>query len=467
MIRLLNLIKNEYQKIFSKVGTYVMLVLILLIAVGFQILLTNTSEFYYSDWNSTEDQVRSDLNWYKSVNTDGDYDTTIALYEAMLQYEIYDADYWGPTQSWQGAALSSAYYDYYDRFTASKNYYTEEEQAAAKTAYDAIISSIEKNDYKLYYQALINAEGENGYYTEKYNYMLEHDIAPDSDDWRVAVLDDLIKNRDILNHYQNLSEEDLDDTYYNAKTAYEIDNYRLENNIAYCITDNLSDEDTYSVYSFSTMYWSNVYNGSNMITLVCIMVIVIAGGIIASEFSQGTIKFLLINPVTRRKIFFSKYLTLLSLTALLSAGMFVVNLLVSLITGSEGTSAVYLTYEGGKVVSSGVLGAIIIPYLFSLLEAIIIITLAFMISSILRSSAVSIGISVGVLLIGSTVTALLAELGQDWGRYLLFANTNLFSIIHKQSLFPHHSLTFAIVNIIAYMAVFLLTAYDGFTRKEV
>lgn len=146
---MLNLIKNEYQKIFSKVGTYVMLVLILLIAVGFQILLTNTSEFYYSDWNSTEDQVRSDLNWYKSVNTDGDYDTTIALYEAMLQYEIYDADYWGPTQSWQGAALSSAYYDYYDRFTASKNYYTEEEQAAAKTAYDAIISSIEKNDYKL------------------------------------------------------------------------------------------------------------------------------------------------------------------------------------------------------------------------------------------------------------------------------------------------------------------------------
>ena len=39
-----------------------------------------------------------------------------------------------------------------------------------------------------------------------------------------------------------------------------------------------------------------------LVTLLALVMIVAAGGITANEFSQGTVKFLLINPVRRGKI---------------------------------------------------------------------------------------------------------------------------------------------------------------------
>lgn len=470
---MLNLMRNEYQKIFTKKGTYVMLALIIIITAGFQILLNKVINNIDS-WSPGREQIENDLQWYKQAYSEDDSwgKQQTALYQAMLDLEVYDADYWGETQSWKGSALNTAYYQYYSIIYDTDDMgYSEKEKADAQITFDAIIESIKNNDYTTYYKTILDNSPEDSYTYQYYNTVLELGIVPDTDDWRANLVAGLISARMTLNNYQNIDEEDYDDEYYEAKETYEIINYRLANNIEYCVTDSTNEYDDFSgsesIYTFSSAYWSNMYNGSSMITLVTIMVIVIAGGIIASEFSQGTIKFLLLNPVKRGKIFFSKYFTLLTLTALLSAGIFGINLLTNLIFSAGGTNAVYLTYSAGKVVSESVLGLVIVPYLFSLVDAVVIITLAFMISSIMRSSAVSIGVSVGVLLVGNTATTILASMGLDWGRYLVFANTNLYSIIHGQSLFPHHSLTFAVINIIVYMVVFLLTAYDGFTRKEV
>ena len=68
---------------------------------------------------------------------------------------------------------------------------------------------------------------------------------------------------------------------------------------------------------------------------------------------------------------------------------------------------------------------------------------------------------------GNTIMLVLNQLKQDWGRYLIFANTDLASIMDGSSLFPSHTLTFAVTVIVAHMAVFLLTAWDGFTKKSV
>lgn len=476
---MLNLTRNEYQKIFTKKGTYVMLALILIIAAGFQILLNkviNQSSF----WTPSREDIENNLSWYKDIASGSEgadlasYNQDIAFYQAMLDLEVYDADYWGETQSWKGSALNIAYYQYYSVIHDTYGEgYSEQEKADAQGVFDAIIDSIKNNNYTSYCQIMVDNSSKDSYDYLFYSTILELGITPDEDDWRTDMVDDFIRAKLELDSYKNINEEDYDDAYYSAKETYEIINYRLANNIKYCVTDNTNADDYdmltggQSIYTFDSSYWSNVYNGSSMITLATIMAIVIAGGIIASEFSQGTIKFLLINPVKRSKIFFSKYLTLLTLTLLLSAGVLCINMLANLFSGADGVGAVYLTYSAGKVVSSSVFGLVIMPYLFSLIDALVIVTLAFMISSVMRSSAVSIGVSVGVLLVGNTATTILAAMGMDWGRYLIFANTNLYSIIHQQSMFPHHSLTFAVINIIAYMAVFLLTAYDGFTRKEV
>ena len=98
---------------------------------------------------------------------------------------------------------------------------------------------------------------------------------------------------------------------------------------------------------------------------------------------------------------------------------------------------------------------------------LVMMTMAFMISSLLRSSAVSIGIGVAALMGGSMLIQILAMLCCDWGRYILFANTDLNSIAQGNGIFPNQDLTSSIVILAVYMAVFLLTAYDGFTRREV
>ena len=106
-------------------------------------------------------------------------------------------------------------------------------------------------------------------------------------------------------------------------------------------------------------------------------------------------------------------------------------------------------------------------YLMKSVEMVVMSTLAFAISSLVRSTALAIGVSVFTMCIGSTVTQLLGQLGQDWARFLVFANTDLASISKGYSIFAQHSLTFAVGVLIAHMVVFLLTAWDGFTKRSV
>ena len=93
--------------------------------------------------------------------------------------------------------------------------------------------------------------------------------------------------------------------------------------------------------------------------------------------------------------------------------------------------------------------------------------LAFMISSLMRSSAVAIGIGVASLLGGTMISSMLAQYGFDWGRYLIFSNLNLGSIANNYGMYPHQTLGFAVGVLAVYMILFLFIAYDGFTRREV
>ena len=74
--------------------------------------------------------------------------------------------------------------------------------------------------------------------------------------------------------------------------------------------------------------WEFVEDATGLMTLITIFAAVIAGDIVASEFTWGTIKLLLIRPVSRTKILLSKYVATL---------LFVVLLCVILFSGVPGT----------------------------------------------------------------------------------------------------------------------------------
>ena len=79
----------------------------------------------------------------------------------------------------------------------------------------------------------------------------------------------------------------------------------------------------------------------------------------------------------------------------------------------------------------------------------------------------AIAISVAIEFLGATITLFLWEFGHDWARYLVFANTDLAGISKGQSMFPGQDVGFSFTVLAIYFVIFLLTAYDGFKKKEI
>ena len=89
-----------------------------------------------------------------------------------------------------------------------------------------------------------------------------------------------------------------------------IKEYQIENDIAPVVAKNA---------------WSFMSEGMGAIGIIAVFVIIVAAGMVSSEFSWGTIKLLLIRPISRSKILLSKYLTLLLFAGLLLTLLYLVS----------------------------------------------------------------------------------------------------------------------------------------------
>ena len=226
----------------------------------------------------------------------------------------------------------------------------------------------------------------------------------------------------------------------NIKLAlYQLDNDKLDNTANQMSLFETSEPEQIT-------FWTVFLTSTSLVTVVALLAIVIAGGIVSSEFSQGTVKFLLINPVKRWKILMAKYFTVITVGYIMLCILFVVMIpITGLMLGFDGFSTPYIYVSGGDVKEMPTLLYAAEQYLMKSVEMVVMSTMC----------------------IGSTVTQLLGQLGQDWARFLVFANTDLASISKGYSIFAQHSVTFAVGVLIAHMVVFLLTAWDGFTKRSV
>lgn len=128
--------------------------------------------------------------------------------------------------------------------------------------------------------------------------------------------------------------------------------------------------------------------------------------------------------------------------------------MIDIVDGAIKTSSPYLKMFG--------------MYLLAGVEILVMSTIAFTISSLLRSSAVSVAFGLGSYLGGSLLVTLLYEgFELDFVRYFIFANLDFSTILTGEGMIVNQSLSSAIVIVVVHMFVFLLTAYDGFVRREV
>lgn len=201
-----------------------------------------------------------------------------------------------------------------------------------------------------------------------------------------------------------------------------------------------------------------VSDSADLAAFFSVFIIVVAGDIVASEFTWGTIKMLLIRPVNRTKILLSKYIATLIFTFIL---------LITLVLSSIVFGFLFFGTQG-PIPADITIGSILGKYGLGLIKMIMTITFAFMISTVFRSSALAIALSFIILFVGDTITMILSGLNYNWGKYLLFANTDLAQYSEfRTPFFEGTSLGFSITVLIIYFIAFHFISWYIFKKRDV
>lgn len=250
-----------------------------------------------------------------------------------------------------------------------------------------------------------------------------------------------------------LSEEKLPKMYKNyLKQQLKINEYRLEHNIKPVAPNT---------------FWGYLVDSADIIALITLFTIIVAAGSVASEFSWGTIKLLLIRPASRTKILLSKYIAALLFALCMLLLLFIFSAVVgAAVFGIENIREPYLAYQNGAVVERSMLFHVVQVYALNCADLVMMATFAFMISAVFRNHSLAIGLATFALFVGPQVTALLA-MKFDWAKYLLFANTNLTQYIDGTPLVEGMTMSFSIMMLLVYFVIFNGIAWLIFRKRDI
>lgn len=431
------LVKNEYIKIYKKTSTRIMLVIFLAAVLCFAPLMKLINHIAikeFASWDSSDYMV--DEIERKKREFENNEDIPFAEYKLELCDAVDSAEDWQTMAFYKGMASQDK--QEIQRLT----------MICKMDDWRGFCKFMEENTFD---------EGEKW----AYGYRLEHDIGFGEEFAKQNALIDNVTEA-MSGYDSGLGGDGLTKTEKIAIGKYQLENEIYDNTSVK--GGSLLNIDLINEFEF----WDVFIKTPFLVTGIGIIMIVLAGSTVASEFSQGTVKFLLINPVRRGKILMAKYFTVMSLGFLLIITLMVLSIpMIGIFFGFDGFTAPYLAVKDGEVVSQSSFIYLFKTYMLASVEIVVTTTLALMISSLLRSTALAIVAGFMVRSIGSGIISVMAMLNMDWGRYLIFANTDLLAIANGESPFPQHTVAFALVVIAAHLAVFILTAWDGFTRRSV
>ncbi|WP_243387338.1 ABC transporter permease [Bacillus kexueae] len=231
-----------------------------------------------------------------------------------------------------------------------------------------------------------------------------------------------------------------------------INEYQIEHNL--------------SPYSESSL-WDFVEISSSFMDLAGMFVIIIAGGIVANEFNWGTMKLLLIRPVSRSKLLLSKYMTVVIFSLIMTIMLFCTAVIVgAVLFGLPSEPMPKLLYLDGQVTEMNMGLYMMMSYALSLVHVLMLGTMAFMLSSVFRNSSTAIGFSIFLMFTGYQLTYFVS-MKFEWAKYLLFANTVLVEYIDGEPLVPGMTMTFSLTMLIFYFILFQFLAFFVFNRRDV
>ncbi|NRF92907.1 ABC transporter permease [Paenibacillus frigoriresistens] len=213
--------------------------------------------------------------------------------------------------------------------------------------------------------------------------------------------------------------------------------------------------------------WGNMLNAADLMIVVSVMTVIIAADSVAGEFTDGTIKLLLIRPASRAKILLSKYISTFTFSIVLFVILFITAFLVSgILHGFHDMSAPYIYASSDTIAhETNIVQHAISTYLYQCIQMVMIVTMAFMISTVSRSSSIAIALSVGILFAGTSIVGFLAQ--YNWAKFYLFENTDLTQYLNGSPNIASMTLPFSVTVIVVYFIIFNVLSWLVFRKKDV
>lgn len=205
-------------------------------------------------------------------------------------------------------------------------------------------------------------------------------------------------------------------------------------------------------------------------SLVTLFVVVVGSANVAAEFSDGTIKQLLIRPHQRWRILLSKYIAVIIYAILLVLTLIVSGFIIGLIlfgNGDFNMKIFEITLEGRKVAVVGT--QFMLKMLYFIPSLLMIMTIAFMLSTLFKSQALAVGIGIFVLFFSSTLGGIILMLADKytWAKFLIFPHLDLTVYALQERILEDITMPVSLSILAVYYAIFMMLTFFFFQKRDI
>ena len=473
-----NLIRSELKKITKKKVIYIMF----FVTLAFMILINIVGKKFQSTSYVIYDD--ESMNYYKEQLTpeleesDPDYYADCkSMYDSYELAKKYDED------SWQRQVISQRIQPLLKIMYLEKS---GETYNNARTKYDKDVEALEKNDWKYFvYQDLdetnlqilmIDESTSNQLESLKdtkqaLEWRLEKNISYDNSDLNSYLQCWLNARVSIRQYKDNKNPSQTEKVYHQQDVATEaIARYAIENGIDGTISNQGNSNLKYGLAYSAKSELFDAFSGYSL--FIIILIIIVAGTIVSEEFNKGTIKLLLVRPYSRVKILLSKYITCL---IVLICSIIFVALMQTVVGGivygfdSYKNPTVLYNYATNSLNVVSMTGTLAIMAVAILPKLILLMTLAFTLSTVITHTPVAIAIP----LLGSMVESIINQLAimyekANFLKYFVTPNWDFSQYLYGA--LPQMkgiTLGFSVCICLAYFIVMMALSIWNFKKKNI
>lgn len=473
-----NLIRSELKKITKKKVIYIMF----FVTLAFMILINIVGKkFQSTSYVIYDDQS---MNYYKEQLTpeleesDPDYYADCkSMYDSYELAKKYDED------SWQRQVISQRIQPLLKIMYLEKS---GETYNNARTKYDKDVEALEKNDWKYFVyqdldetnlQILMTDESASNQLEslkdtkQALEWRLEKNISYDNSDLNSYLQCWLNARVSIRQYKDNKNPSQTEKVYHQQDVATEaIARYAIENGIDGTISNQGNSNLKYGLAYSAKSELFDAFSGYSL--FIIILIIIVAGTIVSEEFNKGTIKLLLVRPYSRVKILLSKYITCL---IVLICSIIFVALMQTVVGGivygfdSYKNPTVLYNYATNSLNVVSMTGTLAIMAVAILPKLILLMTLAFTLSTVITNTPVAIAIP----LLGSMVESIINQLAimyekANFLKYFVTPNWDFSQYLYGA--LPQMkgiTLGFSVCICLAYFIVMMALSIWNFKKKNI